>query len=420
MGEKMSNVLLISVGGTPEPLVRVIQEKRPEKIIFFTSQASRPEVEGKIFPAIGYFPACGFVVTPDFEDVGLCTFELLREVPREMKKLGEPDVWPTLCAYTGGSKAMSAAMIWAASRYACELIYVGGAQRTKQGLGVVEDGMERMVCVENPWNKVAWYETRLAQQLFDRGQYANAAALIRQIRERVSKTEAAQILNWLEETFTAFQAWDMFDHKKAGRLNGAVKTAGFIHQMPEETVPGLHAFCKQTEECLPFLQKIEAGKLSRPMILDLLANAQRRARLEGKYEDAVARCYSAVEKLAKLQLKEAFGIDNAKASPAQIPESLRSEYARFQAEDGTLKFGFKASFQLLDALGDPMGRAYMANEKAHGELLGQRNKSILGHGIEPAGKEQFDAFFALALHLSEIDETGLVQFPEFREVPRTS
>lgn len=415
------SVLLVSVGGSPEPIVRVIQEKKPGKIIFFTSNESRSQVEEKILPEIGYFPACGFVVTPDAEDVGDCTFELLREVPREMRKLGEPDAWPALCGYTGGSKPMSAAMIWAASRYACELIYVGGTQRTKQGLGVVESGTERTVCIENPWNKVAWYETRLAQQLFNCGQYSNAAALIRQICERVSGTEAAQILRWLEETFHAFHVWDMFDHKKATQLHGAVKNAGFIQQMPEETVPGLHAFCKQAEACLPFLKSIKTGILSRPMVLDLLANANRRATLEGKYEDAVARCYSAVEKLAKLQLKEKHSIDNAAACPEQIPEELRAIYeSKYTTEEGTLKFGFKASFQLLDALGDPLGRAYMKDEKANGELLGQRNKSILGHGFEPAGKKQFDDFFTLALALADIKETELVQFPEFSEQTRTS
>lgn len=408
------SVLLISVGGTAEPVIRVIQEKKPAKIIFFTSQDSRSQVEEKILPEIGYYPRLGFVVTPDSENVGICTFELLRAVPDEMRKLGEPDVWPALVAYTGGTKTMSAALVWAASRYPCELLYVGGTRRTKEGLGIVESGSENLISIQNPWNQTAWYETALARELFNRAQYGNAAELIGSVRRRVTDPDAARPLEWLYNAFCAFHAWDMFDHKAAGRLGGILKDAGFIHRLNAGTLPGLRSFCTQTEACLPFLQKIKTGELSRAMALDLLANAQRRARLEGKYEDAVARCYSAVEKLAKIRLKER-GIDNAAARPEQIPESLRPEYSRYLTEAGTLKFGFKASFTLLAELGDPLGKNYMENERENGELLGQRNKSILGHGFEPAGKEQFDAFFALGLRLAGIDENELVSFPVFQD-----
>jgi len=402
--------LLISVGGKIEPIVTVLKKEKPEKVIFFSSKETRSQVEKKILPRVGYVPQMGHVVTPDHEDVGKCTFELLKKVPEEMRKVGVTGEWPELCGYTGGTKSMSAAVVWAASRYPCELIYVGGTSRGKDGTGTVETGSEKIVCTENPWNQVAWYEIELAKKLFNRGQYGNAAEIISSVKKRVSDPETEQVLEWLKNTFDVFYAWDTFNHKKAkGQIKQVLKEQPLILASRRE----LNGFCEQLVESDAFLRKISGGGASREMALDLLANARRRATLEHKYEDAVARCYSATEKLAKVQLKEKWGVDNSNADLNQVPESLRDEYSRY-AEGGTsLKFGLKASFKLLAELGDPMGKAYMGKEQENGAILGRRNESILGHGSSPVKKEDFDSFFEMALELSGLKEADLVQFPRF-------
>ncbi|QBG48951.1 hypothetical protein EGM51_16645 [Verrucomicrobia bacterium S94] len=135
-----SNVLLLSVGGSSEPNIHVIKERKPEKIIFFSSESSREKVEQEILPAVGYFPRCGHIVTPDAEDVGVSTFELLKKMPEELRKLGETIDWPQLCGYTGGTKTMSAAVVWASSRFPCELLYVGGQKRSKGGWELLKTG----------------------------------------------------------------------------------------------------------------------------------------------------------------------------------------------------------------------------------------------------------------------------------------
>jgi CRISPR-associated protein (TIGR02710 family) len=273
-----------------------------------------------------------------------------------------------------------------------------------------------MVQTQNPWNQVAWFETHLAQELFDRGQYANAANLLNTISDRVSDPDARKLLQWLKDTFDAFHAWDIFDHKKAGKLNQVVSNAEFVRQLPEHQIPNLHSFCKQAERSLPFLKSIKTGEASREMAQDLLANAKRRADLEGKYEDAVARCYSAIEKLAKVQLKEQHKINNSDAEIGQIPKSLQTNFKRYQNDEtGRLQFGLKASFQLLEVLGDSMGKEYMQKETDFGRLLGMRNESILGHGFKSATLKNFNDFFGMALSLGGIEETDLVRFPHFQE-----
>ena len=63
-------------------------------------------------------------------------------------------------------------------------------------------------------------------------------------------------------------------------------------------------------------------------MLDLIANADRRARIEGKYEDAVVRLYSALERGAKFHLQRQYAISTEDVKPARQPEALRDEYVQ--------------------------------------------------------------------------------------------
>ena len=408
----MGKVLLISVGGTSEPIVQVLKEEHPEKVIFFTSTESRKEVEESILPSAAYYPMCGFVVTPDVSDVGKCVFELLEKVPEEMRKIGEESQWPELCAYTGGTKAMSSAVVWASSRYPCELIYVGGSKRTKDGLGIVETGTEQIINIQNPWDMIAWHQTELARYFFNQAQYDNASRILDEGIRKVSNTEVRDILSWLKNVSDFFQSWDIFNHKLARKKIGSISIG--LKFIPSSVYfPGLKDFRTQVNRCIPFLQEINPSKPGVPMVMDLIANAMRRGRLENKYEDAVARCYSALEKLAKVRLKEAYNIDNSNTTLDMVPDNLKDDFKRYEDESGKLQFGLKASYILLEALGDSMGRTYMREEERLGNLLGSRNSSILGHGFSPVKKEIFENFLSILLSLSGNSESDLVSFPRF-------
>src|SRR6266516_658583 len=149
----MPVTLLISVGGAPGPIVYSIRRNQPECIIFFVSAASRRVVSGEILPQLlqdpGRLPDHEFIVTPDEQDLGLSTFVLMNEVPAALRRLNVTDVeWPQLVDYTGGTKTMSASVVWASSRYPCVMSYIGAADaggRTREGLGTVVDGRE--VCI---------------------------------------------------------------------------------------------------------------------------------------------------------------------------------------------------------------------------------------------------------------------------------
>jgi len=409
-------VLLISVGGSPEPVVHVLKTKRPEKVIFFTSRESRQQVEQQILPVIDYFPACGFVVVENAEDIGACTFELLREVPREMRKLGETVRWPSLCGYTGGTKAMSAAVVWATSRYPCSLLYVGGGRRSKQGLGVVESGSEYLINIENPWNRVGWYETRTVFELFNRAQYYNAARLLDGLREKVQDSEPRLLIEWLVGWMHAMADWDHFQLQKA--RNGIEKAArefGRILPLIQLHLPELEPLGDWLEAARDRMACLQVGKkgelpLTAALIEDLLANALRRARLEGKFEDAVARLYSAFEKEARRLLLEQ-GIDNSNCALEQIPGPLKECYRVYADAEGCCRFGLEASYRLLAALDNPVGRRFMERHAEIMQCLGKRNASILGHGTHPVQEAEFEQLLQILLDFMECRETDLFVFP---------
>ena len=255
----MPVTLLLSVGGAPGPIVYSIRQNQPECIIFFVSAASRRLVSGEILPQLmqnpGRLPDHEFIVTPDEQDLGLSTFVLMNEVPAALRRLNVTDVeWPQLVDYTGGTKTMSASVVWASSRYPCVMSYIGAADaggRTRDGLGTVVDGREVCILRQNPWDRVAWMEAHSAIELFDRGQYANAASELNVICPRVSEDLPRRLFSVLAEIFEGFYCWDIFDHKNAVRLLGKnLAPLRDIAEIQQALIPGLRPFVESLDHLL--------------------------------------------------------------------------------------------------------------------------------------------------------------------------
>lgn len=412
-------VMLVSIGGSENPIIYSIKQHRPEKIIFFVSENSRKVVSEKILPALHtekLYPVHAFVQTSDAQDIGESMKELLLKVPEEMKNLGEENEWPELVDYTGGTKTMSAALIWASAKFPCQISYVGSKTpngRIKEGLGVVVDGKEHCIIKENPWDKMAYFEMDYAIKLFNAGQYAKAAEMIEEALKKISDDRIARVLKIFREICRGFYAWDNFDHKTATHLmEKNLQPLRDISENAQIILPGIREFCQDLELSLSRIKKITPSKLSLEMILDLLSNAQRRADIEKKYEDATARCYAAIEKIAKLKLLEKHGIDNSKADPKQIPDELRENFIKkYSTDKGFLEFGAEASFTLLRSLNDETGIRYFEIKEILQSHMGERNRSILGHGIQPMDEEKFKNLFADALFILNVKEDDIPQFP---------
>jgi len=111
----MKKVMILSLGGSPEPLKKSIAEHRPERLIFFASQESNAKL-GEVLQIEGYKPLK--IETEIAENPNLLyeCYKAARRCVDRASRLGVPDN-DILVDYTGGTKVMSAAisalkMVW--------------------------------------------------------------------------------------------------------------------------------------------------------------------------------------------------------------------------------------------------------------------------------------------------------------------
>ena len=171
--EHQCRAMLVSLGGSPEPVLYTLGQQQPEYILFFVSAESAGQIQG-IIRELPY-PCHDFdrILSPSAEILGDC-FRVLRDhLPRKLSQWGLSPA-ELLVDYTGGTKSMSAALVLATIELAHRYSYVGGIERDKGGVGVVLGGRERMHYIQNPWQEVAQEERKRISLLFATARYETA------------------------------------------------------------------------------------------------------------------------------------------------------------------------------------------------------------------------------------------------------
>jgi CRISPR-associated protein (TIGR02710 family) len=412
--------LLVSLGGSPQPVIFTLNRQRPERILFFVSPASAADIQ-TVIQGLQYRCA-------DFDRIVTPSADLLAESYRAVRgelpaKLAQWGIAPEELTvdYTGGTKSMSAALVLATAARVQRYSYVGGSERDKGGVGVVVDGRETMWYLQNPWKALVEEELGRVRLAFRTARYAAACE---ELEALAASPEGAPrlLLQALAGLAAGYREWDAFRHRAAlaplGRACEFLKTYGLGAQGG-----GWAELAAAVAGHLAFLQRLAPGKGAAAdpaaLVLDLLANADRRARIEKKFEDAAARLYSCLERAARFRLlARTPPLDNENLSPAAVPPPLRAELERRHADPATglLKLPLVASYRLLDALGDGLGERFRAREEEILGLLQMRNRSILGHGEQAVSATGAGRFREVLVALLAIDERELPVFPELPEV----
>jgi CRISPR-associated protein (TIGR02710 family) len=405
--------MIMSVGGSPEPLVASLNKYEPQYVCFFASQQSIDMVP-RIKDRLTFSPQDYKVIVDNAEDILEC-YEKALECCRFFEQNGIllKDV---VIDYTGGTKAMSAALALLAVSKGCSLSYVGGSQRDKGGLGEVISGYERVFAHDNPWEIMGVEETKRAATLFNKYQFEAAESQLEEAIRKVRKREALRYyLDAVKKLCQGYDLWDRFAHKEAlGKLkkglDGLKSYAAIASDQKALEVTAV------VEENVRFLQDLSAEssdftKPSRKHVLDLLANARRRSE-EGKYDDAVARLYRTLELLAQLKLQE-YGIKTSSVDVTKVPKDMVGELRQRYTDpsNGRIKLPLKASYDLLLKLNDQLGEEFK-NCKGIDRVLDARNNSILAHGFQPVGRDIFDKLWELILQFSQVDESEVPVFPK--------
>lgn len=404
----MTKAMIVSVGGSTSPLIYSLNKNQPHYVIFFASSQTQhqiSEIINKLTFKLKYFNQ---VITDDAEKLSKCYEVLIKKLPEILK---EWHISPKQIRvdYTGGTKTMSTALVLATIDYGCRYTYIGGVKRDKDGIGVVIDGEERWYIFDNPWDKLAIIERKKVNLFFNNALYNTACKTLENIINKVSKDEKPYYKIWLD-ILQGYEAWDKFKYKEAYHF----LNKGFHNLSPViSKEPRLKKIMKHIKKNLNFLEKIRNKEDEILLIYDLLSNAERRAKIEARYDDAVARIYRAMEKIAQIKLKT-YKIDNtSNVKLDKIPPTLREEFkSKYTDDNGKIRLPLYASYRLLHELNDPLGDKFFKKEKEIKSILDKRNNSKLAHGDVPIDKDTYEELLNIFLNFFEIKKREIPQFPK--------
>jgi CRISPR-associated protein (TIGR02710 family) len=424
-------MLISTVGGDPKPLIVGLREAAPGRVWFVCTQEFKDNLEeiissasdglagfgqGRCQPLI---LCSGARQTPAHEDLPNIVDQLHERLTPCVEAWLEHGDGEIFVDITGGTKTMSTALaLWADSLEArVTYQYIGGERRAAEGHRV-EPGAERPRVHTSPWQLTRLRVVRDYAKLFDACAFKQAIELISPYQQSVTSESDKRELNALNKLASTFAHWDLFDHGRAHvEIKHALKSKNDL-----SSALGRGSAAKLVIDTLDVLKERLAQLNRNPQdpsqerLLDLLANAERRHE-EGRYDDATARSYRAIEAVAQLRLGE-HGIDTKQVRREQVPADHRERFAAKFAGGEPTKFALQDAYSLLEALGDELGRRFRELDPP----VDSRNTSILAHGWKRVNQKVAERLLCTAKQLAaeligcaDPGQLDLVRFPKLKQ-----
>jgi CRISPR-associated protein (TIGR02710 family) len=421
------NLLISSVGGAPEPVAASLLHWRPARAIFVVTAQTRSYVTDSILPKLteagwadfdaGRYDLHELTDAQDFNGIIDQLRKLDDQVANWQSKSGQ-----VIVDFTGGTKPMSAALAAAAMRWPCQISYVGGIERSKDGVGIVLSGKEQIVHTQNPADTLGLLALDTALKLMRSHAFAAAQATLKESLHLITAPARKAELTAVMTLVDALADWDRFQHQTAfNKLRDFDKHTHNLHAALGQSAT--QTLIRDVTKLQTHLQAIIADPADSPSsakIHDLLANAKRRMD-EQRWDDAVARLYRAIEAIAQERLASQHSIpDTGNVPISELPESLQTEWAS-RAEAGNLKLGLQDSYYLLQIFDDRIGTEFANANLADKQKspLTARNQSILAHGHQPVSEKTAQALFDAALKLAGLSREALIRPPELPTINST-
>ena len=286
--------------------------------------------------------------------------------------------------FTRGTKAMSAALVLAATRRAVpRLRYVAGRRDRR---GMVEPGSEQ---VREIRTTVADGHRRLdlARELLRRGNFAAVANVLPDPNRSPAETYPDDLLAASRAARAAarlYAAWDRLDYASAAAQEiGAPPSSDWNRVWPTDT---MRAWVTALDREPARADCSAMAAWLRRLVVDLLANGERRIR-DGHHEDALVRAYRTLELVGQARLFE-HGLDSGNLDPNH--EAVKELRRRLDKKNdaplahgrrGELQAGRQQVARLLRECGDPLGKRLLGFEESPQLEPTQRNNSVLVHGF---------------------------------------
>lgn len=411
------HLFVCTVGGSPAPIIYSLTRHAPKHALFLCSASSATAVGEQILPALPEELANTLAHTVhilrDEQDLLACIRDMRTAVSEAGKTFGLGSA-PLLADFTGGTKVMSAALVLALAEYNVHFTYIGGGQRSKNGLGTVIEGTEKVMCLANPWEVLGFSPIRQLVDAFNFREFARAARIAEDLAQQDDRAELFHALARLSQ---AYALWDGFDYPQAHKvLPKALEALEALSvQAPCSAFSPLLAHVRKNcaELCVASdeLAAFEKNSFPCPAALrDLAANALRREE-QGRVDDASARYYSLLEKGAKVELASRYGIDTSNVKPELLPASFLEETTLVPSHDGRLQLPLFKAYLLLACLNNPLGLAFIQHKERLEQVLRIRNSSLLAHGFSPVDADTCGELRSLVFTFLDIRQDSLPLFP---------
>ena len=369
-----------SITSLAHGLLVSITHYNPDRIVFFGSKESPATIESL---KKQYYENRGEVLNHEFVTIDKID-EFDECFDRFKDEICKKEDYEVVIDYTSGTKTMTMSAAICSVLYHKKLNLVAGKRGEN---GIVVQGTEKIVeqSLYSAYDKLLFDRVK---KLVNSYRFGEAKSVLNQIVILDKKEKYEQLID-------AYDLWDQFDHKEAFRILVEISDTQF----------------SQNKSFLGRLNRVENYETL--ILVDLINNASRRIE-EGKYDDAVARLYRAIELIAQIKLAEE-GLDDLSEGKFTIEELKERKvdirrYLVYADDKGRLKLGLAKKFKLLGDMGwEEADTVYLGNNKLK-DLLKKRNSSILAHGLEPVEKETANELF------DEVKKHAKIVLPELDDL----
>jgi CRISPR-associated protein (TIGR02710 family) len=396
----MTRVLLVTVGGSPEPILRAVREHQPDEVIFLCSAppCKAPSLDQVIGPGLpcchrladgrqewrpnlvsqlgltAFDPALQILAFPDPDDLA----DIHQRIQALCAGLGDRfNVLQLLGDYSGGTKGMSAALAMALVDQNAALSLVAGNRhdliriRRSEGVRPLAVGAIRL-------------DRLLRDQLsplLDKHLYEQASLVLRELRQlHHDDLDPARLvaLEELQASLEVLTHWDRFRWREA---LAAASSTPLPHRFPQliawwQRVLAAHDWLERIDPPLPIT--------GYELVQDLLLNAERRGR-RGWHDDAVARLYRALELLAQTYIQLELQIDH---QGFWDDPDIRRDCREWKIRRGVSGlYWWLRQREGSTGLGGAAARQWGLLHR----LLETRNQSLLGHGLRPVDPASWES-----------------------------
>ena len=306
--------------------------------------------------------------------------------------------------FTRGTKAMSAALVLAATRHEVpRLRYITGRRDQR---GMVEAGSEDIRSIGT--TVVAGHRRiDLARDLMRRGNFPAAEAVLPDLGHVLAGPYPSDLIETAKAVRTAtrfYAAWDRLDYATAAQVDLSAPPAGDWEAL--WPLPAVRDWVKALAcETARSDSAAMAARLRR-LAVDLLANGERRLR-QGQHEDALVRAYRILELIGQARLFD-HGLDSGNLDPdhkavQSLQKDLEKERKSLKKKrNGKFEAGREQSARILKRCKDPLAKRLLDFERKASLSPTLRNHSLLIHGFAACAPEDPEALRRLFADLAQL------------------